>query len=679
MRHPIAIAFLLLATIVTHAADIPVAPREMGRSPEMNWNPMIVADGTEFVVLWLSTDRMRFARIRNSDEVVLSGELDRPGFVRAAVAGSQGTVLAAFDAADGIHIARITRSGDVFLSAPVSTSFSSMAWNGSRLLLVTKDGTTLLLRETGSLAGHGATLRLTNEAISAAAARGDGFIVAWPERDSIVVETLTSSGAIAREQVIPDRRVYQVAIGCADASTCLLLTAAGEPLQAQILGKETTGSAVRISDDYTSDPVAPVWDGQRFLVTWTDATFSRHGMHADVRVSGVALDGTATPIATISSPGLNREAPAIAHGSGGTVVVSRESTTCMATGAQIVTRSLVTNRDLQLTHGLSEQSAPEITAGTSTALIAWTETAGGWRIRARLFPFTAPAFDVSSGPISSSPVIATDGSGYLIAWRENDPEDDCRSVLRITVPGSGVTHTLARHLDAIQVLWNGSEYVVLWEQDDPAELFAMRVDRSGQPIDSVPVSLTAAEKEPDSFTSIDHEPAGLFRTGNGGYMLVWRRSRTTYIPLYPDPPPQFDIRTTLLGPDLIPMGASQSIAPAYTLAAANKGNTVVALWYVGNTLHASRLSSIGSVIEQRDLGITNATPIRMIPTRTGYAILIYKEILFLRDDLSLAGRRATTGWPASIEEMSGDVVEVYEADSTVYFTPPTPGRRRAMR
>jgi hypothetical protein len=676
VRHAIPLALLLLAAVAAGAEDLPVAPRTIGPSPEMNWRPTVVADGAEFVVLWNATDRVHFARIRNQEEVVAAGAFDRSGYLLAAVAGPRGSVLAAFNNAEGVHLARIDRSGEVFITEKIASSVSSMAWNGSRLLVVTGEGQTLLLSETGSLRGHGATLRLA-EGRSAAAARGQGFIVAWTERSTVVVATLTNSGALAREQVIPDRPVAEVAIGCADANTCLLLAAAGEPLHGQILGSAAPGSIVQISDDYVADLPAPVWDGQRFLVTWADMTFGSRSMRSVVRVSGFALDGTVTSIATIASPGFNREDPAIAYGGGEMVVVSRETTTCLGTGSQIVARSLVTDRDVRLTNGLSEQLAPAIFAGTSTALVAWIEAAGGWRVRARRYPFTAPAFDVSSGPVSSGPVIGTDGSGYLIAWREYDQEDDCRTVLRITAAGSGVMHTLARDVDAVQIVWNGSEYAVLWEQADPAQLFAMRVARDGQPIDTAPVALSSPEKEPDSYTSIDHEPAGLFWTGNG-YLLVWRRSRSTYIPLYPDPPPQFDARATILTPQLLP-AASQTIAPAYTLAAAMKGSVIVALWYVGNTLHAARLSPTGTVLEQRDLGITNVTPIRMIPTRTGYAILIYQEILFLRDDLSLAGRRPTAGWHAAIEEMGGDVVEVYEADGSVYFTLPVARRRRTVR
>lgn len=662
MRHVPALALLLLA-LTAQADDFPVAPPSTGPSAESNIAPHVVPSGNDFFVVWSGQYEPRFARFRHSDEILLAGDFGRPGRVEAAVAGPDGTAIAALGDAEGFRIATIAPDGEVHVSAILGTSFSSMAWNGSALLIVTRDGDTLVTDATGRVLHHGAHLTLY-DGVSSTSARGSGFAVTWATVNDIFVTTLLGNGRIAKEEKIADRQIGVSAIGCNPSGTCLLLSAQREPLSGQILGDGAPGPLFRIAQDLAAEAVQPVWDGKRFLVV------------EGARVVAVSLAGTVTPIATISTPGRDFQLGAIAHANGETVVAWMDSARCGWAGNQIVARSLLTSRDLRFTSGLATQHSPAIASGSTNALIAWTERGGESRVRARLFPFTESAFVVSA-TASEAPVLAADGSGgYLVAWRESLADESCRSALRVRALGGSAVHTLGKDIDAVQVTWNGSEYVVLWEQTNPARLFAVRVDRSGQPIDPAPIALTDPEQEP-AFTAIDHEPAGLFRTGDG-YLLVWRRSQQTYIPFYPDPPPQFDIRATRLGPQLFAAGATEVLGPGYYVAAAMKGNTVVALWKnSGSTLHAIRLSAAGAVLEDRDLGVA-VDPARLIATRSGYAIQTYYEILFLDDALSLVGRRPVLAPNSTIAETPGGLAEAYERDGEVFLSWPE-RRRRALR
>ncbi|HEX6097989.1 MAG TPA: hypothetical protein VF432_16805 [Thermoanaerobaculia bacterium] len=681
MRHILPTALALLLAFAGFASEVPVAPREIGPSAGPNIRPLLVPSGNEFVAVWSGPHQPQFARIRHSNEILQAGDFGRPGAVAAAVAGPNGSVLVAFSDADGIRIATITPGGEVRMSDRVSQSFSSMAWNGTALLVVTREGDTLITDADGRVLHHGVRLTLDNDGISSASARGSGFAVAWATVNDIFVTTLLNTGQVAKEEKIADRQIGVAGIGCNPAGTCLLLSAQREPLSGQILG-DTPGPLLPLSQDLAGDAIPPVWDGQRFLVAWTDYTFGQ-SMHAEVEVAAVALNGTVTPVATITSPGRNRDTPAIAHANGETVVVWSEGNRCGYAGSQIVARSLVTNHDLRLTSGLSSQWDPAIAAGPTNTLIAWAERTDVSRIRARFHPFTEPAFDISSGTGAAAPVVATDGSGgYLVVWRETRlAGNECRSELLASAVGSGKTFTLGQdadyEIDAVQVTWNGSEYAVLWEQSEPTQLFAIRVARSGQPIDPIAVSLTQAEQRPDSFTMIDHQPAGLFWTGNG-YLLLWRRSRQTYIPWYPDPPPQYDIRALRLGPHLYGLAAPQILGPGFYLAAAMKGNSIVAVWKpTGTTMHAIRLSADGTVIENRDLGIADQ-PARIVATRSGYALQTWNEILFLDDDLTVVGRRPDLEYNAAIAETPAGLAEVYQRADTVFLDWPH-RRRRTLR
>jgi hypothetical protein len=140
VRHLLVIALALFTAGIhagIHAAELPLAPRELGPSVEPNLPPLIVADGTDFVVMWESSGPPRFARIRHSEEILFTGDFGRPGHIAGAIAGPNGSVLVAFSDAEGIHVATITHGGDVRMSEVVAPSFAAMAWNGSKLLIVT--------------------------------------------------------------------------------------------------------------------------------------------------------------------------------------------------------------------------------------------------------------------------------------------------------------------------------------------------------------------------------------------------------------------------------------------------------------------------------------------------------------------------------------------------------------
>lgn len=134
------------------------------------------------------------------------------------------------------------------MSEVVAPSFLTMAWNGFRLLIVTRDGDTILTDGTGRARNHGAHLPLPDPlpvALPSVSGKGNGFVVTWPEPQSssattVFVTTLTSTGAIAKAEMFPyhGESLY-VSIGCnPSGSSCLLLRAgSASALTGEILGK----------------------------------------------------------------------------------------------------------------------------------------------------------------------------------------------------------------------------------------------------------------------------------------------------------------------------------------------------------------------------------------------------------------------------------------------------------
>ena len=65
--------------------------------------------------------------------------------------------------------------GEIRFSDPVSQSFSSMAWNGSALLIVTFDGNTVVTDVNGRVLHHGAHLNVNDYGATSASGRGTGI------------------------------------------------------------------------------------------------------------------------------------------------------------------------------------------------------------------------------------------------------------------------------------------------------------------------------------------------------------------------------------------------------------------------------------------------------------------------------------------------------------------------
>lgn len=675
---------LILLASAALLAQEPVAPRAVGPSPAYNGIPHVVADGDEYVVVWSAwfDARARFARVHQSKGIVATGELPLEGSIESAVAGPGGSVLATLQDGSGIRIVSILRDGEVRAAERLFGSPRAfIAWNGRQALVVGTSGDAALTDAFGRVLER-LVLPLPgdHEAI-AVVARGDEFLVAWNDRYRLKTAIVSGGGALARVDDRGAMGFWHPAAGCND-STCLILY----PFQDSLWGLFVGGASSEpflVSARPAIEPEGPAWDGSRFLAVWTDFTSGgdAEAHRTELHMAAIGLEGTVTPMDPIVRSGRNPDDPAIAASPFGALVAWSDAPRCGLAGTEIVARFLPGGADLLLTRGLSVQARPAVAAAGGSLLVAWEERSDGSRVRARVWPSAAPPLDLPSGASASMPAVGSDGSSFLVAWNDSDPLDGCRSVVRAAAAGSAEAFVIgsgASSETAIHVAWNGSEYVVLWEQRDPIQISAIRVDRAGRPLDSAPTAITPPEPRPGSFTWLAHTPAGLFRSGDH-YLLVWGRTKITDIPWHsPDPPSEVDVRATVLGGDLAPLGIPQTVAQwGYEPVATMKGDTIAVLFTTGSSDHALRLTPGGTLLSDRDL-LERFTISGLVPTPTGYAAAGWGELLSFDDEMSLVARRPIPKG-ARIAPAHGGVVMVWEADGAVYVAASGSRHRTVVR
>ena len=157
-------------------------------------------------------------------------------------------------------------------------------------------------------------------------------------------------------------------------------------------------------------------------------------------------------------------------------------------------------------------NAPSVAAAGNVHLVVWN--APGEGIRAvRVDPFAqavSEPFAVSANARDLRSEVVSDGSGFLVTWQRDEPQDSpcypqCippRSVHAVAVTRWGVVVGLPAEIgrthfilsEAIPV-WNGSEYAVFWliGYNDGA-VQARRVRRNGLPVGFETTAWTGLEK-----------------------------------------------------------------------------------------------------------------------------------------------------------------------------------------
>jgi len=447
--------------------------------------PKVAFDGSEFVVAWEDhrggNADVYAARVSSAGVV-----LDRGGVAVATGAGHQGAPAVASDGAlvlvawehedDGRSVLRAARwapGGGVLDDPPLSLPFGGgsqrspvAVWSGSHYLVAWEDFRGPEGDIYAARVGSGGSL-LDPAGVAVSAATGAQFrpSVACRDGECLVAWADLRDGA--------SFDVYGARLGADGA----VLDPAGLPL---VLAPEAQ--------------VAPVvaWDGSRYVVAWQDS-----------RVDGITTDLYAARV----DP---------ADGDAGA--------------------------PFELSSAAGDQVTPALVAGAGQVLALWDDRRGGRDegdvMGARIDP-TGAVLDATGRVVSAAsaperaPAAAYDGSNYLVVWESRRMLGGQASwdVLGMRVGPTGevldpaglvLAADPAADERAPALAWNGSHYLVSWEERAAlgvAAARARRVAADGSVVDADAIDLAPGFGE---------QRAPTVAAGPGGWLVAWQDGRSIF-------------------------------------------------------------------------------------------------------------------------------------------------------
>lgn len=222
------------------------------------------------------------------------------------------------------------------------------------------------------------------------------------------------------------------------------------------------------------------------------------------------------------------------------------------------------------------------------------------------YPVTSPVFGVVPLEGQDFPSMATDGSSYLVVWqdaRSDSPFD----IWAARVTGSGTVLDPAGFQIASasiqpypEVAWDGSNYLVVWQDDRAqtgADIYASRISPAGVVIDPTGIAV-CTEPMDQVLPSLDFD--------GSRYLVAWEDRRTGAADIYAS-----FVETT--GAVVSPTGFTVSIASSDQGAPAVEwtGTQFLVIWQdrrAGTSLdiYAARVTSAGAVLDGNGFAVSTA-------------------------------------------------------------------------
>ncbi|MFP2924285.1 HYR domain-containing protein [Pyxidicoccus sp. 3LG] len=326
-------------------------------------------------------------------------------------------------------------------------------------------------------------------------------------------------------------------------------------------GQDILGTRVRASDgevlDLNGIPLAVgtgeqtlpavASSGSEFLVAWTHpVSFNDSDIRA-VRVRG-SDGGFVGSTLSISSAPLIQKGPAIAFDGANYFVVwddSRSNASTDIYGARVRASDgvVLDTQGIPISTASSNQNLPSVAFDGSRYLVAWEDTRneGGTDIYGARVGTDGGVLDTADLPIStatsvqSSPVVASAGGTFLVAWV------DLRNASQADIYAARVQSSDGALLDAqgipilagpgtqrgVSVASDGSRFVLAWHHTTNFtnyDIHATRVGTDGVLLDATPVPLFA------SATNREQAPALAFDGSN--FLVVWEDSAASRLNIF---------------------------------------------------------------------------------------------------------------------------------------------------
>ncbi|QRN93387.1 hypothetical protein JRI60_29845 [Archangium violaceum] len=585
--------------------------------------PRVAYDGTQFVVVWVSSDGVMGAHVEGDGDVrrhfVISFSDETGG--PPGIACTKKLCLVSFtvsgDDENVISAVRLDSEGKVLDRRSISPGFNfardpAVAWDGKQFLVVwsderdgddgniygnrvRKDGTVLDSRGVPLIATPGAQ-RLPDVTWT-----GKNFLVVWED----------DRGA--------DPDIY------------------GARIRGDMKTVETTGFPIAAHPGAQSAPRLAHGDG-RSLVVWDDT----RGEELLVRGARVSDDGEVLDPAGFTLPSLRgfprASNPGVASNGRHYFVTygaQIEDAEPFGTGSHIVgTRvrhdaTVLDSPPLLFTRSATAQKEVASAYGAGHYLVVWRETRADEPVRLLATRVRTdgralgPPIPLPARPDSRNTSVAFDGASFLVVWDE-DGTDGFRDVRGARVSSAGVLldatslpiAVLADSEVTPSVASSGDGFLVVWEDGRSSGVFGDVSDLYGTRVSSAGVVL-----DPGGFriagTLLTEQTPSVIHAGDH-YLVTWVHFDFT----------EFDTETSIRGARvsesgtvldspgiLIGPGPSFNAPPALSF----DGTNVLVAWAegpftAGTRISAARVSGSGAVLDAVPFTVAEGETSRTRPT-----------------------------------------------------------------
>jgi len=527
----------------------------LSTAPHHKYAPAVAHDGTNFLVVWESWTHnsvdIYATRVSSTGTV-----LDPGGIVISNAFGFQRAPAVAHDGTNFLVVWQDQRSGvyDIY---------------GARV-----SGTGTVLDPTGL-----ALSTATNEQLAPSVAHnGTNFLVVWQDSRSGVFD------------------IYGTRVN--GSGTVL----------------NTSGILISVAVNAQERP-AVAYNGSDFVVVWED---SRHGNSdiygARVSATGVVRNPSGIPI---SVHGNDQRAPRVARTGTDCLVVWHDTQATNISGVRLSnTGAVLDPSELFIATAYSYPSDVSLASDGTNFLVAWSDNAIGSRnddIRATRVssvgvPLDTPPLRLSqAGNGQYTPVVAHDGTNFLVVWRDHRNLASDIYAVRVSETGtvldpSGLRLSTNSSTTPYEpaVAHDGTNFLVVWQEyyGMTQGIRGVRVSSAGSVVDTAPIAIA---------TQAQHLGRATVAHDGTNFLVVWQDGRNGALDIY-------GARVSGAGTvlDTSDIAISTEASHQMNPKVAHNGTNFLVVWAdnrstTSSDIYGARVNSMGSVLDSSGIAISAET------------------------------------------------------------------------
>jgi len=350
-----------------------------------------------------------------------------------------------------------------------------------------------------------------------------------------------------------------------------------------------------------------------------------------VRTDGVALDGAGIQIsfgANLSPTAPQQPPPALAFGGSNYLVAwtdRRGGGGSTIFGARVLQNGTVLDQPggIVISTAANRQSNPVVAFDGTNYLVVWEDQRAGFLdlYGARMTP-SGTVLDGSGFAITTAsgdqelPSVAFDGSSYLVVWEDQRATGFDVYGVRVSTAGAVIGGEIAiatgDEFDRDPVVaFDGANHVVAWNRS--SDVYAARVTTGGSVVDDSGIAVSTGSHS-------EEEPA--IASGGAGSFIVWQDDRSGEGDIYGARLSQGGV---VLDEDGVPITTVPAVQE--TPSVAHDGQRYLVAWS-GGDISGARVSNAGVVLDPAGIAISTAPndQDRPVVSANGVFLVVWRDL-----------------------------------------------------